>query len=158
MTTKSSAKPGGPSPMKRALELAREAAAAGEVPVGAVIVDARTGAILAEARNCMEEMRDPTAHAEALAIRQACARANAPRLDDADLYVTLEPCAMCAAAISFARVRRLYFGAYDPKGGGVEHGARVFAHATCHHRPEVVGGIGERESGEILKAFFKDRR
>ncbi|MBM3580624.1 MAG: nucleoside deaminase, partial [Alphaproteobacteria bacterium] len=102
--------------------------------------------------------RDPTAHAEMLAIRAACAKAGAARLENADLYVTLEPCAMCAAAIAFARVRRLYFGAYDPKGGGVEHGARFFAQATCHHRPEVVGGIEERESGEILKAFFKERR
>ncbi len=158
MNTKPSAKPGGPSPMKRALDLAREAAAAGEVPVGAVIVDGASGAVLAEARNRMEELRDPTAHAEALAIRQACARANAPRLDDADLYVTLEPCAMCAAAISFARIRWLYFGAYDPKGGGVEHGARFFAQPTCHHRPEAVGGFEEREAGEILKAFFKERR
>ena len=148
----------GKTPMRRALELAREAAAAGEAPVGAVIVDGATGAILAEARNRMEETRDPTAHAELLAIRAACARVNAPRLDDADLYVTLEPCAMCAAAISFARIRRLYFGAYDPKGGGVEHGARFFAQSTCHHRPEVVGGIEEREAGEILKAFFRARR
>jgi tRNA(Arg) A34 adenosine deaminase TadA len=144
--------------MNRALALAREAAAADEVPVGAVIVDGRSGAILAEARNRMEETRDPTAHAEMLAIRQACAGVDAARLENADLYVTLEPCAMCAAAISFARVRRLYFGAYDPKGGGVEHGARFFAQATCHHRPEVVGGIEERESGEILKAFFRERR
>jgi tRNA(Arg) A34 adenosine deaminase TadA len=144
--------------MNRALALAREAADAGEVPVGAVIVDGATGALLAEGRNRMEETRDPTAHAEMLAIRAACAKAGAARLENADLYVTLEPCAMCAAAMSFARVRRLYFGAYDPKGGGVEHGARFFAQATCHHRPEVVGGIAERESGEILKAFFKDRR
>ncbi len=144
--------------MRRALELAREAARAGEVPVGAVIVDGTTGAILAEARNRMEETRDPTAHAEMLAIRAACAHAGAARLENADLYVTLEPCAMCAAAISFARVRRLYYGAYDPKGGSVEHGARFFAQATCHHRPEVVGGIAESESGEILKAFFKERR
>jgi len=148
----------GESPMNRALALAREAAAAGEVPVGAVIVDGITGRVLAEARNRMEETRDPTAHAEMLAIRAACAETGAVRLENADLYVTLEPCAMCAAAIAFARVRRLYFGAYDPKGGGVEHGARFFAQATCHHRPEVVGGLKERESGEILKAFFKDRR
>jgi tRNA(Arg) A34 adenosine deaminase TadA len=144
--------------MNRALALARQAADAGEVPVGAVIVDGATGWVLAEARNRMEETRDPTAHAETLAIRAACAKAGAARLEAADLYVTLEPCAMCAAAISFARVRRLYFGAYDPKGGGVEHGARFFAQATCHHRPEVVGGVAERESGEILKAFFKERR
>ena len=148
----------GLSPMKRALALAREAQSAGEVPVGAVIVDGATGAILAAARNRMEETRDPTAHAELLAIRTACAKAGASRLDNSDLYVTLEPCAMCAAAISFARVRRLYFGAYDPKGGGVEHGPRFFAQPTCHHRPEVVGGIEEGESGEILKAFFRERR
>ena len=148
----------GQTPMKRALELAREAAAAGEVPVGAVIVDGATGAILAEARNRTEEMRDPTAHAEMLALRAACAGAGAARLEAADLYVTLEPCAMCAAAISFARIRRLYFGAYDPKGGGVEHGPRFFAQPTCHHRPEVVGGIAERAAGELLKAFFKERR
>ena len=146
------------TPMTRALELARAAAVAGEVPVGAVIVDGTTGKVLAEARNRMIETRDPTAHAEMLAIRAACAKAGAARLENADLYVTLEPCAMCAAAISFARVRRLYFGAYDPKGGGVEHGARFFTQATCHHRPEVVGGLAERESGEILKAFFKERR
>ena len=148
----------GQTPMKRALELARAAAAAGEVPVGAVIVDGATGAILAEARNRTEETRDPTAHAEMLAIRAACGEAGAARLEAADLYVTLEPCAMCAAAISFARVRRLYFGAYDPKGGGVEHGPRFFSQPTCHHRPEAIGGIEERESGEILKAFFKERR
>ncbi|MBM3565381.1 MAG: nucleoside deaminase [Alphaproteobacteria bacterium] len=148
----------GASPMNRALELAREAAAAGEVPVGAVIVDARTGAVIAEARNRTEKTKDPTAHAELLAIRAACAAQGAPRLEDADLYVTLEPCPMCAAAISFARVRRLYFGAYDPKGGGVDHGPRVFDQATCHHRPEVVGGLAEGESGDLLKAFFREKR
>jgi tRNA(Arg) A34 adenosine deaminase TadA len=152
------AKTGGISPMNRALELAREAQSAGEVPVGAVIVDGATGAILAEARNRMEETRDPTAHAELLAIRAACARANASRLEAADLYVTLEPCAMCAAAISFARIRRLYFGAYDPKGGGVEHGPRIFAQPTCHHRPEVVGGVEEQAAGDLLKDFFRVRR
>jgi tRNA(Arg) A34 adenosine deaminase TadA len=156
--TESSTNPGEKSPMARALALAREAAEADEVPVGAVLVDGPSGRILAEARNRMEELRDPTAHAEMLAIRAACAKAGAPRLEGADLYVTLEPCAMCAAAISFARIRRLYFGAYDPKGGGVEHGPRFFAQPTCHHRPEVVGGIEECESGEILKAFFKERR
>lgn len=148
----------GQTPMKRALELAREAAAAGEVPVGAVIVDGATGAILAEARNRTEEMRDPTAHAEMLALRAACAGAGAARIDNADLYVTLEPCAMCAAAISFARIRRLYFGAYDPKGGGVEHGPRFFAQPTCHHRPEVIGGIEEQAAGDMLKDFFRERR
>ncbi len=142
--------------MNRALELAREAAIAGEVPVGAVIVDAATGRIIAEARNRTEEMRDPTAHAELLAIRQACAAQGAARLEAADLYVTLEPCPMCATAISFARVRRLYFGAYDPKGGGVDHGPRIFDQSTCHHRPEVIGG--ESEAGDLLKAFFRERR
>lgn len=146
------------SPMDRALELAREAAATGEVPVGAVIVDAATGRVMAEARNRTEADNDPSAHAELLAIREACRKAGAPRLENADLYVTLEPCPMCAAAISFARVRRLYFGAYDPKGGGVEHGPRIFEQPTCHHRPEVVGGIAETEAGDLLKAFFKERR
>lgn len=144
--------------MDRALELAREAAAAGEVPVGAVIVDAATGRVIAEARNRTEADNDPSAHAELLAIRGACRKAGAPRLENADLYVTLEPCPMCATAISFARVRRLYFGAYDPKGGGVEHGPRIFEQPTCHHRPEVVGGIAESEAGGLLKAFFKERR
>lgn len=148
----------GLSPMDRALELAREAAAAGEVPVGAVIVDAATGRVIAEARNRTEADNDPSAHAELLAIREACRKAGAPRLENADLYVTLEPCPMCAAAISFARVRRLYFGAYDPKGGGVEHGPRIFEQPTCHHRPEVVGGIAETDAGDLLKAFFKERR
>lgn len=146
------------SPMGRALELAREAAAVGEVPVGAVIVDAATGRVIAEARNRTEADNDPSAHAELLAIREACRKAGAPRLENADLYVTLEPCPMCATAISFARVRRLYFGAYDPKGGGVEHGPRIFEQPTCHHRPEVVGGIAETEAGDLLKAFFKERR
>ncbi len=146
------------SPMARALELAHEAAAAGEVPVGAVIVNAATGRIIAEARNRTQETRDPTAHAELLAIRQACQAQGAARLENADLYVTLEPCPMCAAAISFARVRRLYFGAYDPKGGGVDHGPRIFEHATCHHRPEIVGGLAESEAGDLLKAFFKEKR
>ena len=146
------------SPMGRALELAREAAAAGEVPVGAVIVDAATGRVIAEARNRTEADNDPSAHAELLAIREACRKAGAPRLENADLYVTLEPCPMCATAISFARVRRLYFGAYDPKGGGVEHGPRIFEQPTCHHRPEVVGGLAETEAGDLLKAFFKERR
>lgn len=144
--------------MNRALALAREAAAAGEVPVGAVIVDGRSGRVLAETRNRMEETRDPTAHAEMLAIRQACAGVDAARLENADLYVTLEPCAMCAAAISFARVRRLYFGAYDPKGGGVDHGPRIFQQPTCHHRPEVYGGIAETRAAQLLRDFFRSRR
>ncbi len=147
-----------PSPMARALELAREAAAAGEVPVGAVIVDAATGRVIAEGRNRTQEARDPTAHAELLAIRQACQAQGAARLENADLYVTLEPCPMCAAAISFARVRRLYFGAYDPKGGGVDHGPRIFDQSTCHHRPDVVGGLAESEAGDLLKGFFREKR
>ena len=143
--------------MVQALELAEAAAATGEVPVGAVIAD-RRGRVLAAERNRMVEQRDPTAHAEILAIRAACAALGQGRLEGCDIYVTLEPCAMCAAAISFARLGRLYFGAYDPKGGGVEHGARVFAQATCHHRPEVYGGIAESRAGELLRRFFAERR
>jgi tRNA(Arg) A34 adenosine deaminase TadA len=144
--------------MAQALAEARAAAARGEVPIGAVVVDGATGAVLAAAGNRTEELNDPTAHAEVLALRAAAAQAESPRLPGCDLYVTLEPCAMCAAAISFARVRRVYFGAEDPKGGGVIHGARVFAQATCHHKPEVMGGIGEREAAVLLKGFFKERR
>lgn len=146
------------TPMQLALEEAEAAAALSEVPVGAVVVDGRTRDILARARNRVEADGDPTAHAEILAIREAAAKQGEKRLTDCDLYVTLEPCAMCAAAISFARLRRLYFGAYDPKGGGVEHGARVFDHPTCHHRPEVIGGIEERACGALLRAFFADKR
>jgi tRNA(adenine34) deaminase len=144
--------------MAQALAEARAAADRGEVPIGAVIVDGATGAVLASAGNRTEELNDPTAHAEVLALRMAAAQAQSPRLPDCDLYVTLEPCAMCAAAIGFARIRRLYFGAEDPKGGGVVHGARVFTHPTCHHRPEVMGGIGESEAATLLKGFFKERR
>ena len=144
--------------MARALVLAREAAAAGEVPVGAVVVAAGTGAVLAEARNRVEADRDPTAHAEMLAIRAAAAAAGRPRLTGCDLYVTLEPCPMCAQAIAFARIRRLYFGAPDPKGGGVENGPRIFARPGCAHRPEVYGGIAEREAARLLRAFFAARR
>jgi tRNA(Arg) A34 adenosine deaminase TadA len=144
--------------MARALAEARAAAERGEVPIGAVVVDGATGAVLAAAGNRTEELNDPTAHAEVLALRAAAAQAKSPRLPGCDLYVTLEPCAMCASAISFARVRRVYFGAEDPKGGGVVHGARVFAQATCHHKPEVMGGIGEREAAALLRDFFKDRR
>lgn len=141
--------------MSLALEEAEAAARRGEVPVGAVIV--RQGAVIAAAGNRVEELGDPTAHAEMLAIRAATAL-GAKRLDDCDLYVTLEPCPMCAAAISLARLRRLYFGAYDPKSGGVEHGAKVFDHATCHHRPEVYGGLEENRAAEMLRAFFEARR
>ncbi len=144
--------------MDRALALAEAAGKAGEVPVGAVIVDARTGAALAEAANRTERDADPTAHAEMLAIREAARRLGVPRLADCDLYATLEPCAMCAQAIAFARIRRLYFGAPDPKGGGVEHGARIFEQPSCHHRPEVYGGIGEVRAAALLRAFFRERR
>ncbi len=143
--------------MDLALAEAKAAGARGEVPVGAVIV-AANGALLAAAGNRRRELRDPTAHAEILAIRMACAKLGADRLAGADLYTTLEPCPMCAAAISLARVRRLYFGARDEKSGGVEHGPRVFDHATCHHAPEVYGGIGEEDAAALLAAFFAARR
>ncbi|MEQ9559068.1 MAG: nucleoside deaminase [Rhodospirillales bacterium] len=151
-------KPASDNFMAQALDEARAAASRGEVPVGAVVVEAATGRILARAGNETETTRDPTAHAEILALRRAAQAQGAPRLPDCDLYVTLEPCAMCAAAISHARIRRLYFGAYDPKGGGVEHGPRFFTQPTCHHAPEVVGGINETAAAELLKAFFQDRR
>ena len=144
--------------MDRALALAEAAGAAGEVPVGAVIVDARSGEVLAEAANRGERDADPTAHAELLAIRAAAARLGAPRLAGCDLYVTLEPCPMCAQAIAFARIRRLYFGAADRKGGGVENGARIFDQPSCHHRPEIYGGIGETRAAALLQAFFRARR
>ena len=144
--------------MMRALALARQASQAGEVPVGAVIVAADSGVVLAEAANRTKADYDPTAHAEMLAIRVAAAALGRPRLTGCDLYVTLEPCPMCAQAISFARFRRLYFGARDEKGGGVESGPRIFAQSTCHHRPEIYGGIAERESTDLLKAFFAARR
>lgn len=143
--------------MDRALEEAARAGERGEVPVGAVIVGSG-GEILASAGNRTLSLRDPTAHAEMLAIRAACAKLGSERLAGCDLYVTLEPCAMCAAAISFARIRRLYFGAADPKGGAVEHGPRIFAQPTCHHAPEVIGGIGETRAATLLKAFFAERR
>lgn len=143
--------------MELALEQARKAAEAGEVPVGAVLVDA-TGAVLAATHNRVERDNDPTAHAEMLAIRQAAAARGDARLPDCDLYVTLEPCPMCATAISFARLRRVYWGASDPKGGGVENGPRIFAQATCHHRPELFGGIAETEAAALLRDFFKARR
>lgn len=142
--------------MDDALAEARGAEAAGEVPVGAVIV--RDGAVIARAGNSTLRDRDPTAHCEMLAIRQAAAGLGTERLTDCDLYVTLEPCAMCAAAISFARIRRLYYGAADPKGGAVENGVQFFASPTCHHRPEVYGGINQSEAAALLKEFFKARR
>jgi len=142
--------------MQLALAQARDAAARGEVPVGAVIM--QNNQVIASAGNRIIELSDPTAHAEMLAIRSACETIGRARLVDCDMVVTLEPCAMCATAISFARIRRLYFGAYDPKGGGVENGARIFTQATCHHTPEIYGGIGESECSEVLKTFFKERR
>ena len=143
--------------MDTALAEAEAAARRGEVPVGAVVVGA-DGRVLARAGNRTLELKDPTAHAEMLAIRAACAALGSERLVGCDLHVTLEPCAMCAAAISFARLRRLYFGAADPKGGAVEHGPRVFAQPTCHHAPEIYGGIAETQAGDLLKQFFKERR
>jgi tRNA(adenine34) deaminase len=145
------------TPMARALAEAEAAAARGEVPVGAVLVDLE-GRVLAAAGNRVEELADPTAHAELLAIRAGAAALGRPRLVGCDLYVTLEPCPMCAQAISFARLRRLYYGVADPKGGGVEHGPRVFASSSCHHAPEVYGGIGERRAAELLQRFFRARR
>lgn len=144
--------------MALAFEEAEAAGVRGEVPIGAVVVEAATGRVLARAGNEVEAARDPTAHAELLALRRAAAAVGAPRLVDCDLYVTLEPCPMCASAASFARVRRLYYGASDPKGGGVEHGARVFEQATCHHKPEVYAGFQERRASELLKSFFRARR
>ena len=143
--------------MEAALAEAQAAAECGEVPVGAVLVNAE-GTIIARASNRTRELNDPTAHAELLVIREACETMQSERLTGHDLYVTLEPCAMCAAAISFARIRRLYFGAEDPKGGAVENGMRFFEQSTCHHSPEVYGGIDEARAGEILREFFKARR
>jgi tRNA(adenine34) deaminase len=145
-----------PSYMDLAFAEARAAGAAHEVPVGCVIV--RGDEVVARAGNRTLRDRDPTAHAELLVIRAAAAKLGSERLTDCDLYVTLEPCAMCAAAISFARIRRLYFGAADPKGGAVEHGVRFFAAPTCHHRPEVYGGMGEQEAATLLREFFAARR
>ncbi len=144
--------------MDLALAEAEAAGDRGEVPVGAVLVDGETGEVLARAGNRTEALDDPTAHAEMLVIRAAARQRGAPRLAGCDLYVTLEPCPMCAQAISFARVRRLYYGAEDAKGGGVHHGARIFDQATCHHRPEVYDGIGAGRASELLQAFFRERR
>jgi tRNA(Arg) A34 adenosine deaminase TadA len=145
------------SPMEIALAEARAAAARGEVPVGAVVTDA-AGRLLARAGNEVEARRDPSAHAEMLALRAATAATGDKLLPEATLWVTLEPCAMCAAAASFFRVKRVVFGAYDPKGGGVEHGPRFFAQPTCHHAPEVVGGLRESEAADLLRAFFAQLR
>jgi tRNA(adenine34) deaminase len=144
--------------MQRALIEAEKAFAQDEVPVGAVIVDSVTGEIVAVAHNETEERKDPTAHAELLVIRKACAQVDEGRLVNCDIYVTLEPCPMCAQAISFARLRRLYFGAYDLKGGGVNHGARIFNASSCHHKPEVIGGIEEQACAKLLKDFFETKR
>ena len=145
------------SHMLAALAEAEAAGARGEVPVGAVVVGA-DGVVLGRAGNRTRELADPTAHAEMLAIRQACAAQGSERIDGVDLYVTLEPCPMCAAAISFARIRRLYWGAGDPKGGGVEHGPRIFSQPTCHHAPELYGGIEEMRAAALLQDFFARRR
>ncbi len=144
-------------PMEIALQQARLAGARGEVPVGAAVISA-DGMVLARAGNEVEARRDPTAHAELLALRAAAALRGAPRLPDCDLIVTLEPCPMCAQAISFFRIRRLIFGTYDPKGGGVEHGARIFDAPSCHHRPAIIGGVRESEAAALLRAFFATRR
>ena len=145
-----------PPPMARALELAQQAARAGEVPIGAVVV--KDGALIGEAHNSPRELADPTAHAEVLALRRAARKLGNERLEGCDLYVTLEPCAMCAGAIAHARIARLYYGAADPKGGAVEHGARVFEQPQCLHRPEVYGGIGEEPAAALLREFFAARR
>ena len=145
-----------PPPMARALELARRGEAAGEVPIGAVV--ARDGAIVGEAYNQPRAMHDPTAHAEILAIRAAAAAVGNERLDGCELWVTLEPCAMCAGAIAHARLARLYYGAADPKGGAIESGVRFFASPTCHHAPDVYPAVGEREAATLLREFFRERR
>lgn len=145
-----------PAPMERALALAQEAARAGEVPIGAVVV--RGGAIIAQAHNAPRELHDPTAHAEILAIRHAAEALGQERLEDCELWVTLEPCAMCAGAIAHARIAKLYYAAPDPKGGAVEHGARVFEQPQCLHRPDVYAGMGESEAAALLRTFFRERR
>jgi tRNA(adenine34) deaminase len=145
------------TPMALAFAEAEAAGWRGEVPVGAVLTWP-DGMVVAKAGNQVEGRQDPTAHAEILVLRDGAAALGQKQLDGCDLYVTLEPCPMCAAAISLARVRRLYFGAYDPKSGGVEHGPRIFDQPTCHHRPEIYGGIDERKAGALLRAFFKERR
>lgn len=145
-----------PQPMQRALELAEQSAGLGEVPVGAVVVHA--GKVIAEAHNAPRETHDPTAHAEILAIRRAAEVLGDERLTDCELWVTLEPCAMCAGAIVHARIDKLYYAASDPKGGAVEHGARVFDQPQCLHRPEVYSGMGEARAAELLREFFRERR
>ena len=144
--------------MELALEEAEAARRLGEVPVGAVLIEGTSGRVLARAGNQVERKGDPTAHAELLVIRAGALKLGAKRLVDADLYVTLEPCPMCAQAIAFARLRRVYFGAYDPKGGGIEHGPRIFDQPGCNHRPEIYGGIEESRAGALLRDFFRARR
>lgn len=146
-----------PEFMELALKEAEAAGKRGEVPIGAILVSGK-GEILTQNGNRTEELNDPTAHAEMLVIRTAAQKRGEPRLPDCDLYVSLEPCAMCAAAISFARLRRVYFAAYDPKGGAIDHGPRFFAQPTCHHKPEVIGGLEEKRAGEMLKFFFGGKR
>jgi tRNA(adenine34) deaminase len=146
-----------PDPMQDALDEARAAAVRGEIPVGAVVLGP-DGRVIARAGNRTETDNDPTAHAEILALRSAAALRNSPRLPGCDLVVTLEPCPMCAHAISLFRIRRLIFGAYDPKGGGVDHGARIFDATSCHHRPDIVGGVRETESATLLRDFFRSKR
>jgi tRNA(Arg) A34 adenosine deaminase TadA len=148
----------GVEPLAEAFAQAEAAGARGEVPVGAVVVDPATGVILAACGNEVESRQDPTAHAEILALRMAAAARGTPRIDGCDVYVTLEPCPMCAAAMALARVRRLVFAAYDPKSGGVEHGPRVFRHATVHHKPDVIGGVQASRAEALLKDFFSVRR
>ena len=144
--------------MDEAIKQAMRSALHGEVPIGAVLVDGKTGGIVAVSHNMTIADHDPTAHAEINVIRSRCRELGTQRIPDHDLYVTLEPCPMCAAAISNARIRRVYFGAYDPKGGGVEHGAKVFSHPQCMHRPDIIGGVMEEQCAKLLKDFFGDRR
>ena len=144
--------------MKLALIEASKAADRGDVPVGAVIIDNLSGEVLASSGNCIVSDNDPTAHAEMVVIRETSRKFATPRLMNCDLFVTLEPCPMCATAISFARIRRLYFGAYDPKGGGIDHGPRIFEQTTCHYSPEVIGGVDELEASVLLRNFFQDLR
>lgn len=145
-------------PMDHAFSEAEKAFAQGEVPVGAAIIEASTGNLIATAHNEMVQRNDPTAHAELLVIQKTCQILGLSRLEDCDIYVTLEPCPMCAQAISFARFRRLYFGAYDPKGGGVDHGAQIFQASSCHHKPEVMGGMNEAKCAQLLIQFFQKVR
>ncbi|MDA0781774.1 MAG: nucleoside deaminase [Proteobacteria bacterium] len=144
--------------MQKAIKIAKKSYHEDEVPVGALIIDCNTGEIISASGNLMKKNNDPTLHAEMNVIKEACKKKGTNRLTDCDMYVTLEPCPMCAQAISFARIKRLYFGAYDTKGGGVEHGARIFEATSCFHKPEIYGGINELECGQLLKDFFLGKR